>query len=677
MSDFSDYAQRIDAATVQLEADVASVSAFSGDLTTAVTRAETAAVEAESELATLLEAKPLFKGEYGSVEEYVTRIAINTQEQVEQFFGTLFKAKAGCTGISLDVIPEADLDAFHCYVRNESGVAISVTSSVGDVDTPVIPNGSFVRVTLNAAKSGWEVVSYTTEGSESPVRFERVLEAFSYDNQMANVVGTPITLTYGTNPINTIGDAINYDGLGGFSVNITGQYIVYVNASLGRTGQAQATEFAAGVLINSVKQENPRYVSLGDSEDVFPFSATYTLNLNAGDVVNFYIEAIAGTNSGVFAETTITPQAPSTSVVFSRITGAVVSGGGSGDFDWTTIPEATQQQKGLLSAEDKTKLDGVSTSVATTTEDGLMSSEDKTKLDGVEAQAQKNVNADFNASSGDALILNKPSTAYEGDWSFNPVTEEYEYDDNTARDGYFTYQEKRQLIDLDSRTLVDEAPTDGEQYARQNGGWTVVEAGGGGGASAPTYEDIITRGNGPYWNPVTEVTEYARHVLIQNDTQWENIKTPAGLLQAVYGTSNIEEIPYELGPVPVVFRNTHSGSATDKPQLAPFAIGSYNFCLVEVRPHASFKPEQDSPVNLAGGNVWCKVTFISDNSKEIRQNDPNPANAPAYTRTKQPREYVNNTYSGVISGTTPETAVVQWPFAWSEMVYTTVTGAPT
>jgi hypothetical protein len=354
-----------------------------------------------------------------------------------------------------------------------------------------------------------------------------------------------------------------------------------------------------------------------------------------------------------------------------------VSGGGGGDFDWTTIPEATQQLKGLMSAEDKTKLDGVSTSVATTTEDGLMSSVDKVKLDGIEAQAQKNVNADFNATAGDALILNKPTVAYEGDWSFNPVTEVYEYDDNTARDGYFTYQEKRQLIDLGSRTLVDEAPADGQQYARQNGGWSVVVAGGGGGASFPTYEDIITRGAGPVFNPVTEITEYARHVLITNDTHWESIKTPAGLLQAVYGTSNIEEIPFELGPVPVVFRNTYSGSATDKPQLAPFALSSYSFCLVEVRPHASFKPEQGRPVNLAGGNVWCKVTFISNNSSDIRNNDPVAVNAPAFTRTIQPREYVNNTYSGVISGTTPQTAVVQWPFAWSEMVYTTVTGAPT
>jgi hypothetical protein len=652
MSAFSDYAQRIDVATTQLEADVASVSAFSGDLTTAVTRAETAAVAAESELTTLLETKPLFKGEYGSVEEYVTRIVINTQEQVESFFGTLFKAKAGCTGISLDVIPQTDLDAFHCYVRNESGTAISVTSSVGDVDTPVVPNGSFVRITLNAAKSGWEVVSYTTEGSESPVRFERLLEASSYDNQLTTAVGTPVILTYGTSPINTAGDAINYDGLGGFSANITGQYIVYVNASLGRTGVAQATEFAAGVIVSGVKQDNPRYVSLGDSEEVFPFSATYTLNLNAGDVAQFYIEAIAGTNGGVFAQTTVSPQAPSTSVVFSRITGAVVSGGGGGAFDWTTIPEATQQQKGLMSAEDKVKLDGI------------------------EEGAQKNVNADFNATAGDALILNKPTVAYEGDLVFEPVSEQYVYDDVSARDGYMTYLEKRQLIALDGRTLVDEAPTDGQQYARQNGGWSVV-AGGGGGASFPTYEDIITRGKGPVFDPVNEITEYAAHVLITNRTQWDAIKSPAGLMEAVYGVRNIEDVPYHLGPVPVVFRNTYSSAATNHPELAPFAISSYSFCLVEMRPHASFYEEQQRPVNLEGGGVWCKVTFISNNSSDIRNNDPVAANAPAFTRTIQPREYVNNSYSAKIGITTPETAVVQWPFAWSEMVYTTVTGAPT
>jgi hypothetical protein len=48
-------------------------------------------------------------------------------------------------------------------------------------------------------------------------------------------------------------------------------------------------------------------------------------------------------------------------------------------------------------------------SEATTSTAGSMSSADKIKLDGIDAGAEVNVNADWNASSGDAQILNKPS----------------------------------------------------------------------------------------------------------------------------------------------------------------------------------------------------------------------------------------------------------------------------
>ena len=46
---------------------------------------------------------------------------------------------------------------------------------------------------------------------------------------------------------------------------------------------------------------------------------------------------------------------------------------------------------------------------ASTTANGLMSSADKTKLNGIAAGAEVNVNADWNATSGDAVILNKPT----------------------------------------------------------------------------------------------------------------------------------------------------------------------------------------------------------------------------------------------------------------------------
>jgi len=52
---------------------------------------------------------------------------------------------------------------------------------------------------------------------------------------------------------------------------------------------------------------------------------------------------------------------------------------------------------------------GTAHSNATTSVAGFMSSTDKTKLDGIAAGAEVNVNADWNAVSGDAQILNKPT----------------------------------------------------------------------------------------------------------------------------------------------------------------------------------------------------------------------------------------------------------------------------
>jgi len=51
----------------------------------------------------------------------------------------------------------------------------------------------------------------------------------------------------------------------------------------------------------------------------------------------------------------------------------------------------------------------ISITAATTSAAGSMSSADKTKLDGIAAGAEVNVNADWNAVSGDAQILNKPT----------------------------------------------------------------------------------------------------------------------------------------------------------------------------------------------------------------------------------------------------------------------------
>ena len=53
------------------------------------------------------------------------------------------------------------------------------------------------------------------------------------------------------------------------------------------------------------------------------------------------------------------------------------------------IELATESKNGLMSAEDKKKLNGLSGDLATESKNGLMSAEDKKKLDGVSEGASR------------------------------------------------------------------------------------------------------------------------------------------------------------------------------------------------------------------------------------------------------------------------------------------------
>ena len=58
---------------------------------------------------------------------------------------------------------------------------------------------------------------------------------------------------------------------------------------------------------------------------------------------------------------------------------------------------------------DSSTGNGVTLPLASNSNDGLLSSSDKSKLDGIEPGAEVNVQADWNATSGDAFIQNKPT----------------------------------------------------------------------------------------------------------------------------------------------------------------------------------------------------------------------------------------------------------------------------
>ena len=117
-----------------------------------------------------------------------------------------------------------------------------------------------------------------------------------------------------------------------------------------------------------------------------------------------------------------------------------------------TIPgNATEDDAGLMSSSDKTKLNGIDSGAevnvksdwnadsgdaeilnkpsiptlpgnATESNHGFMTSSDKTKLNGIQSGAEDNVNADWDADSGDAEILNKPTIPDSADDITGPNT---------------------------------------------------------------------------------------------------------------------------------------------------------------------------------------------------------------------------------------------------------------
>jgi hypothetical protein len=98
-------------------------------------------------------------------------------------------------------------------------------------------------------------------------------------------------------------------------------------------------------------------------------------------------------------------KAKNTAYYWNDTTTTYASLGGASSVDWGSIGgdilDQTDLQNALSGKVDKVTGKGLSTNDYTTTE--------KNKLAGIQAGAEVNVNADWNATSGDAQILNKPT----------------------------------------------------------------------------------------------------------------------------------------------------------------------------------------------------------------------------------------------------------------------------
>ena len=127
------------------------------------------------------------------------------------------------------------------------------------------------------------------------------------------------------------------------------------------------------------------------------------------------------------------------------------------------------------------------------------------------------VNSDWNATSGKAQILNKP-TLFNGDYNNltnKPVLFNGDYNDLTNKPTIPTVPTKVSAFTNDSG-FITEAPNDGKQYARKSNAWAEVQAGGGYDVinSYPTalytYADTTTTAEtNIVWNKLSEVATRA------------------------------------------------------------------------------------------------------------------------------------------------------------------------
>ena len=205
-----------------------------------------------------------------------------------------------------------------------------------------------------------------------------------------------------------------------------------------------------------------------DEAPVNPTGGDFFINTGAGTVVASWTGIAGGTVVG--AE----------QVIYS-----------AADSEWQ-IFDVPSSQQGVLQVtgaspiavdNTDTQRPDVSITPATASAAGSMSAADKTKLDGVEDGAEANVNSDWNATSGDAEILNKPTipaAQVNSDW--NAASGDAEILNKPAIPADQVNSDWNATTGvaeiLNKPVVIPEAPSDGKTYGRKDTQWSEVEPGG-------------------------------------------------------------------------------------------------------------------------------------------------------------------------------------------------------
>jgi uncharacterized protein YjbJ (UPF0337 family) len=233
---------------------------------------------------------------------------------------------------------------------------------------------------------------------------------------------------------------------------------------------------------------------------------------------------------------------------------------GSGVTNLSTTADGTQLKVNSDTGND------ASIPAATQSAWGAMTDEDKTKLDGIAAGAEVNVQADWNATSGDAVILNKPTITGSGATNLSVTADgtQLKVNSDTGNDASIpaATQSAWGAMTDDDKTKLDGVATNANNYSHPTGDGNlhvpatsttnngkVLTAGATAGSASwqspslgigtnPDYDDVLTKtytDNGVNYSHGTPEENYQMALIegrIPVEIEGTTYKVPVGMIKS-------------------------------------------------------------------------------------------------------------------------------------------------